>query len=112
MRSKFICKNCGKETPFSIPTRISIVCQACGCLDISFDSKVSIKPDYEGSIEEPKVIEAKESFFGQNSKGFIWLVSEPTVSNGKDTKLNGKTDKVIKKVLPPGPIQIKNRKGK
>ncbi len=76
MRILFKCANCLKETEFSVPAKITLICQSCGCADISFSKKVLVKPDNPGQApEEPVVISEDEPFLGRSSKGNIWSIS-------------------------------------
>ena len=74
MSGTFKCANCGKETNVR-GGNISLICQVCGCGDITFDKDVSLRYVHAGDVYEPVVVPAGEPFFGLRTSGFIWNVS-------------------------------------
>jgi len=91
MRISFRCANCSKVTEFGVPTRITLVCQSCGCADITFSNPVLVKPNNTGQdfTGEPILIKQDEPFLGSSPKGNIWSISlyTPPAPSKKDLNL-------------------------
>jgi len=76
MKSTFICANCGNRLEFTIPSKISLVCQFCGGYDLSFESEVKISPINVSDVLESEIIPKGEFIIGNHKFGCLWLVEE------------------------------------
>jgi hypothetical protein len=79
MKNSFKCANCGKVTEFIVPSKVSLMCQVCGCVDISFSSPMLVAPAYLLNNDAPPFtpIEANTPFLGRHSQGEIWSTDPP-----------------------------------
>lgn len=80
----FKCANCLKETKVSAPGNVTLVCQKCGCVDISFSHDILVKPLAPGQfLSDLEVVlsRANEPFLGRSKYGDLWFVSIPPVSS-------------------------------
>lgn len=93
MKIQFKCANCLHETNFSVPANITLVCQKCGCPDISFSHEVVITAVVPGlgKTFPPNKVPANEPFLGRTKYGEIWsVVLPPPPDKGSELKLRKK----------------------
>ncbi len=79
MKVQCSCQNCGEFFFLSIPGRVSIVCQPCGCSDVKFDADIILRTVYHGEIGPEVFCKKDEPFFGVHNKGMIWDIDVPLI---------------------------------
>jgi hypothetical protein len=77
MNPLFRCANCGKETKIPRVGNVTLICQQCGCSDISFDKDVLASPANPGDISSHQIVKANDPFLGATKNGSIWNIIFP-----------------------------------
>lgn len=90
MKVSFQCANCNKKLEFSVPCIITLVCQECGCPDLSFSEDVLVNPLDVSEILEGKIIPKGEYILGTHKFGQRWKVDVISNSMPKEIKEDSK----------------------